>query len=247
MVKKLFGKRCIVGVMVLVLSSGVAVRAQMILGTQGLLNAPTADMNPLGTFVGGITFVPKEMEMVAGDYNTGIYYADFTPFSWMELTFRETLLKMTKVKHGKVHTGYYNQDRSTTLRLRPIAERDSIWWRPSLLLGINDIYSDHGTSLYTAVYAVATKHVSFSGFGVVGVSVGYAHKFDDGVVYDGVFGGVEYRPQGVKNFRVMADWDTSGVNVGAHLQLFRHLNLMAYTREFKSVGAGISYQYTIKY
>lgn len=242
-----FVKRCVCVVMMFVFSSGFIMKAQMVLGTQGMLNSPTADMYPVGTFVGGVTFVPKEMEFVAGDYNTGIYYLDFTPFSWMELTFRETLLKMQKVKHGEIHTGYYNQDRSTTLRLRPITERDSIWWRPSLLLGVNDIYSDHGTSRYTAVYLVATKHVLMSGFGKVGISVGYAHKFDDGVVYDGVFWGVEYYPQGVKNLRFMADWDTSGVNVGAHLQLFRHLNLIAYTREFKSVGAGISYQYTIKY
>lgn len=219
----------------------------MALGTQGLVNVPTADMNPAGTFVGGITYVPKQMEFVEGNYNTGIYYVDFSPFSWIELTFRETLLKMSKYKNGEVHTGYYNQDRSTTLRVRPLAERDSLWWLPSAVIGVNDIYSDHGNSRYTSVYLTVTKHVRLSGFGVVGASVGYARKFDTGVVYNGVFGGVEYRPQGLENFRVMADWDTSGVNVGAHLQLFRHLNMMVYTREFKCVGAGINYQYTIKY
>ena len=233
--------------MMLALSSCMVVRAQMVLGTQGLVNAPTADMNPAGTFVGGITFVPKEMEMASGDYNTGIYYLDFSPFSWMELTFRETLLKMEKYKNGTVHTGYYNQDRSTTFRVRPLAERDSIWWVPSVVVGVNDIYSDHGNSRYTAVYMAVTKHVQFSGFGKLGASVGYARKFDTGVVYDGVFGGIEYQPQGLDNFRVMADWDTSGLNVGAHLMLFRHLNMMVYTRRFQCIGAGISYQYTIKY
>ncbi len=221
-------------------------QAQMLIGTQGMMNTPTADMKEAGTFVGGVSYVPQEMDMAPGNYNTGIYYISFTPFKWMECAFRETLLKTTKVKNGEVKRGYYQQDRSTTFRLRPFAEKDSTLL-PSVVAGVNDIYSDHGSSRYTSVYGVVTKHVPLWRAGRLGLNVGYARKFDTGVVYDGVFGGIEFRPSFAENMRVMAEWDTSGLNVGAHLLAFRHLNLMVYTREFKCLGAGISYQYTISY
>ena len=88
------------------LTMSLQARAQMLIGTQGMINAPTADMNDAGTFVGGLSFVPKQMELVAGNFDTGIYYMDFTPFKWLELTFRETLLKTTKIEDGVKKTGY---------------------------------------------------------------------------------------------------------------------------------------------
>lgn len=232
--------------LLLMVQMTMPVKAQMLIGTAGMMNTPTADMFDEGTFVGGVSFVPKEMELTSGKYNTGIYYVDFTPFSWMELTFRETLLKTTKEENGKVKRGYYQQDRSTTLRLRPIAEKDSTWL-PSVAVGVNDIYSDHGSSRYTCVYGVLTKHFPVAAAGVVGVSAGYARKFDTGVVYNGAFGSIEFRPSFFDKLRLMAEWDTSGFNVGAHAHLVKHLNVMLFTREFKSVGAGVSYQYTIRY
>lgn len=218
--------------------------AQMLIGTQGMINTPTADMYHSGTFVGGVSYIPKDMEVAPGNYNTGIYYVNFTPFSWMECTFRETLLKTTKIKNGTLKKGFYQQDRSTTFRIRPITEKDGTLL-PSVVGGVNDIYSDHGSSRYTCLYATATKHLQISTAGVLGMNVGYAHKFDTGVVYDGMFGGLDFRPSFAKDFRLMAEWDTNGINVGAHLQAFRHLNMLVYTREFKNFGVGISYQYTI--
>ncbi len=239
-VKRMIFSLCFAG------SSMACVHAQMLIGTQGMVNIPTADMQKAGTFVGGVSYVPKEMEIAAGNYNTGIYYIDFTPFSWAEFSFRETLLKTTKKENGVVKRGYYQQDRSTTFRVRPIAEKDSTLL-PSVVAGVNDIYSDHGSSRYTSVYAVVTKHVPINRIGSVGVNVGFARKFDTGEVYNGVFGGVEYRPAFAKDLRLMAEWDTNGFNMGAHLFAFKHLNMMVYTREFKCLGAGISYQYTISY
>lgn len=230
----------------LICSVAIESQAQMLLGTQGMVNTPTADMSKEGTFVGGASYVPREMDMAPGNYNTGIYYITFTPFKWLECTFRETLLKTKKVKNGEVKHGYYQQDRSTTFRLRPIAEKDSTLL-PSVVAGVNDIYSGHGSSRYTCVYGVMTKHVPLGNAGVLGFNVGYTHKFKTGVVYDGAFGGVEFSPAFAKHFRLMAEWDTSGVNVGAHLFAFKHLNMMVYTREFKCFGAGVSYQYTISF
>jgi len=102
--------------------------AQTVLGTRGLMNIPTADMNPAGTFDGGASFVQKEL-LYDKNYNTGIYYITFTPFSWMEITYRETLIKTRKSASEPDKIGFYQQDRSTTLRLRPLKE--GRWWPSS--------------------------------------------------------------------------------------------------------------------
>ena len=220
--------------------------AQQLIGTQGMMNIPTADMCEAGTFNGGASFVGESVLAQRYNYDTGIYYVDFTPFSWMEITLRETLLKTTKTVNGVKKRGFYQQDRSTSLRLRPLKEKEGKWM-PSVLVGCNDIYSDHGDSYYTAVYGTVTKHVDVQKLGTFGATVGYAHPFRAGCVYDGVFGGVEFRPKGVRCMRVMAEYDTQGFNVGVSALLFRHLNLMVMTREFDKICAGVSYQYTIKY
>lgn len=228
------------------LTMSLQVRAQMLIGTQGMINVPTADMNDAGTFVGGLSFVPKQMELVAGNFDTGIYYIDFTPFKWLELTFRETLLKTTKIENGVTKKGFYQQDRSTTVRLRPIKENDKSLL-PSVVVGVNDIYSDHGSSRYTCAYGAVTKHLAVASAGTVGLHAGYAYKYDTGVVYDGVFGGVDFRPSFCRDFRAMVEWDSQGLNFGLHAAILRHVNLMVFTRQFNSVGAGVSYQYTIRY
>lgn len=220
--------------------------AQRLIGTQGMMNIPTADMCEAGTFDGGVSYVGESVLAPRYNYNTGIYYVSFTPFSWVEMTLRETLLKTTKTENGVKKRGFYQQDRSTSLRVSPLKEKAEKWW-PSAVIGCNDIYSDHGDSYYTAVYGALTKHVDVQAWGVVGATLGYAHPFRAGNVYDGIFGGVEFRPECVKCMKVMAEYDTQGFNVGVQALLFRHLNLMLMTREFNKICAGISYQYTIKY
>ena len=72
--------------------------AQHLIGTQGLMNIPSAEMNPSGTFEGGISLLQEQMMADKYDYYTGLYYISFTPFSFVELTFRETLRKTKKSK-----------------------------------------------------------------------------------------------------------------------------------------------------
>ena len=221
------------------------VMSQQLIGTQGLMNIPSAEMNPEGTFEGGMNLLQKRMMVDVYDYYTGLYYINFTPFSFVELTFRETLRK-TRKSATNPKMGYYQQDRSTTLRLRPVREKDGKWW-PSVVVGVNDIYSDHGNSEYAAVYGVITKYVRLGGMVNVGATLGYAHPIDDGVTYDGVFGGISVSPISFDNLKIMAEYDTRGINVGASVVLFRHLRAMCLTRDFEGVCGGLSYLYTIKY
>lgn len=221
------------------------VGAQQLIGTNGLLNTPSADMHPAGTFEGGANLLQRRMMVDKNNYYTGLYYISFTPFSFVEMTFRETLRKTRKSVYDP-RRGYYQQDRSTSLRLRPLRETSGGWW-PSVVVGVNDIYSDHGGSEYAAVYGVLTKHLGIGRAVNVGLNVGYARPIDDGTTYDGVFGGVSLSPAALDNVTLMADYDTRGFNVGASVLFFGHLRAMCCTHEFKGVCGGLSYLYTIKY
>lgn len=225
--------------------STLPVQGQTILGTPGLMNIPTAEVRPGGTFDGGISLMQPALQIDERPYYTGVYYVNFAPFSFFDATLRETLVKCQK-SASDPRIGYYQQDRSISLRVRPIREQEGKWW-PSVLIGANDFYSSHGYSLYAAVYGVVTKTIPVRGLGRFSATAGYAHPIREGVLYDGVFGGASFSPVFAPMVRVMGEYDTRGFNVGLGAHLFRHLNLTCFTREFKGISATISYQYTIHF
>ena len=229
-------------VLVMFFITFVPCKPQTILGTSGMMNIPSADMRAAGTFDGGASFVQKDL-LWNKTYNTGIYYVSLTPFSWVELSFRHTLFKIRKSKL-EPNDSIFQQDRSISIRLRPIAEGK--YW-PSIVVGTNDIFSDQGKGKYACIYGVATKHFPIASVGTIETTVGYAFRIKRGTTHDGVMGGVSFSPAFFPDMRVMGEYDTHGYNFGIGAFLFRHLNLTCFTREFSGVNATISYQYTIPY
>jgi hypothetical protein len=222
----------------------IQTKAQTVLGTPGLMNIPTAEIREGGTFDGGVSLMQRELLTKEMDYNTWLYYVYFAPFSFIDVTLRETLLKYPSVSNPEPH--FCQQDRSLSVRVLPIKEKPGRWW-PSVLIGVNDFYSDQGGSFYAAAYGVVTKSLAFENVGTLTASVGYSRNIREGVLYDGVFGGASLSPSFAPTVRLMGEYDTRGINVGLGAQLFRHLNLTCFTREFKGISATASYQYTIPY
>jgi len=218
---------------------------QTVIGTPGLMNIPTAEVREAGTFDGGVSLMERELQPSSMNYNTGLYYVYFAPFSFVDVTLRETLIKCQK-SASDTRVGFYQQDRSLSVRVSPLKEKEDQWW-PSVLAGVNDFYSDHGGSYYAAVYMAMTKSLHLNGLGTVSATAGYAHPIREGILYDGVFGGVSITPACARAVRLMGEYDTRGFNVGLGTQLFSHLNLTCFTREFKGICATASYQYTIRY
>ena len=233
------------------------VMAQDMLGTTGGLNIPTAEMQPSGTFMGGINFVGKgiiqgEMTDRSDDcwrfeYNTGIYYLNFTPFSWLEVTLRETMLRSKYSKHNEYlgEYKYRRSDRSMSFRVRPLKE--GLLW-PAIVIGTNDPWKDTGHNIYCSAYAVASKHIHLKSLASTWlVTLGYAKSFNSATTYDGLIAGLKYTPDFFKEGSVLVEYDTQGFNVGLHARLWHHLGLYAFTREFTNFNCGIRYEYTIKY
>lgn len=251
--------------MVLFFMSLIPGHAQTIIGTTGLMNVPTADMRPAGTFDGGVSFIQKGLlfehyylnrssskykPIEQEDYNTFLFYVSFTPFPWVELSYRETLIKRQK---SKTDTQAENSllDRSWSVRIQPLKEGK--YW-PAVVVGVNDLFTSGslsggagGSSPYAAVYGVASKHVPLQDIGTFEATVGYAHPVKKGQTYDGVMGGLSFAPAFFPDIRVMGEYDTRGYNVGVGASLFKHLNVTCFTREFKGFDATVSYQYTISY
>ena len=235
------------GVALLLASSFLPASAQTVIGTPGLMNIPTAEVREGCTFDGGASFIQSDLLSDAINYNTGLYYINFAPFSFFDITLRETLVKDHKQPDNpNSEVGFYQQDRSLSLRVQPIREKDGKWW-PSILIGSNDFYESHGISDYATVYGVITKSFSLRGVGKLSATAGFAKPIRKGTLYDGPFGGASFSPNFAPMVRVMGEYDTRGVNIGIGAHLFRHLNLTCFTREFKGISATVSYQYTIRF
>lgn len=69
------------------------IQAQYMLGTTGMMNIPTADRQKPGTVMLGGNYLPKQMMPTRFDYNTGNYFVSISFFSFLELAYRETLIK----------------------------------------------------------------------------------------------------------------------------------------------------------
>ena len=117
----------------MMITSGI--KAQYTMGTTGMMNIPTAEMQQTGTFMIGGNYLPEELN----------------PFKYLELNYRCILLKSDYMaKKPK----FNQQDRSLSVRLRPLKEGK--YW-PAIVIGSNDPFKDKGYNYFASVYGVATK------------------------------------------------------------------------------------------
>lgn len=223
-----------------------SVKAQYMLGTTGMMNIPTADRQAAGTVMLGGNYLPKQVMPSRFNYNTGNYFVSISFFSFLELAYRETLGK-TDFMTSKPK--YNQQDRSYSIRL-------CVWkegkYAPGVAFGANDPIADKGANTFQSYYGVMTKGFYFWGENYLSASLGYyleGEKNSDtrwfGNKYKGVFGGVYYIPACCKELKVMAEYDSDGVNVGAAIRLWKHMSVHAFTHDFDCVSGGIRYECTL--
>ena len=221
---------------------------QGLLGNSGGHCIPSAEMLEAGTFRCGIHYVqggtivgPTKSDSYDFPYDTGIYYLNFTAFSWLEATFSETIVA-NKLKDGSYY--YYNQDRTLSLKLRPVSEGK---YRPAIAVGAIDPFSicDHPT--YCTYWAAMTKHVhSRRLHGTLGATLSYGYGAETSRMWDGVMSGLTYEPDRWQGTWLSVEYDTHGVVVGAETLLWRHLGLYVWTRDMQRVVAGARFQITLK-
>ena len=157
--------------------------AQALLGTTGLLHAPTADMQRDKTFLFGGNYLnthPLSTHFRSSEVGyTFNYYINITIFPWLEVAYICTLVH---ADHGFTYFPeqswgkFANQDRAFSARLRLWKEGWWKEWTPQIVVGANDPstndvlgdpnkddYGFTGTSSvgnghWNRYYIVATKH-----------------------------------------------------------------------------------------
>lgn len=222
----------------------LSMKAQYTMGTTGLLNIPTAEMQEAGTFMGGGNFMPKQLMPDRFGYNTGNYFVNMTFFSFLELSYLATLAKSSYMTEKPK---FREQDRSYSIRIRPLKEGK---YHPALVLGANDPLADKGANTFQSFYGVVTKGFVLGEGHRLTTTLGYYIPGKKkapywGNQYDGVFGGISYTPAFCKQLSVMAEYDSTGFNIGAAAKLWKHLSIHVFTREFNCLSGGIRYECTL--
>lgn len=209
------------------------IRAQPTAGTTGLLNTPTAQMQPDGTLAIGGAWLPAAIMPDKLNFNTGNYYVNLTFLPFLEVSYRCTLLKMPD-------GGYHNQDRSIALRGQFLRERRLL---PAVVLGGNDIYSSggKGNRYFRTFYMVAGKRVSFNK-AQIHTSLGYGFRITESDQLTGIFGGLSLSPGFAPALECMAEYDSNAFNTGVAFTFFNHLRIVMFAYDHQHLTGCMMYK-----
>ena len=229
----------------------LAGRAQQYTGISGLLHVPSADMHHEGDACIGIHYLDKNMLPDVGflynneKYNTYDYYLSITPYSWIELSYVCTK-RMDMVDGEPV---YKRKDRNFSMKIRPLQEGK--YW-PAVAIGCNDVASsvasiitsnnDNVQLYFQNYYLATTKHFALGG-NELGVTLAYRYYTRDyNAKWNGIVGGVTFRPSFFPQARAIAEWTGNEFQIGIDALLFRHIFIQASLKDFKYPCVGLCFQ-----
>lgn len=232
-----------------------SLHAQQYTGTSGLIHVPSAEMDREGDARIGVHFLNKEFSPDNFSYNTTTHYVSVTPFSWVEIGYTCTIMKGMKFVDGEWSDGGYCQkDRYFSVKLQPLKE--GRWW-PALAVGSNDPYGTenknaviedangikryHVSEYFCNYYIAASKHLTLKHH-VFGIHAAYRHwKRDYNSKWNGLVGGITYRPSFAKNLRAIAEYTGNEINIGVDCLLWKHLLLQAALQDGKYFSGGVCF------
>ncbi len=224
----------------------VTVRGQQYIGMEGMIHVPTADMDTVGIARIGAHYIPKQMMpdkmLIDGEkFNSLTNYLSITPFRWIELGYGYTLWKFHKDKNPSNGVGFYAKDRYFSVKLQLLQEDQ--WW-PSVAVGGNDVWGSNdagesGSNYYKNYFAALSKHLDLGG-NRVGAHLVYRNwNRDFNKKWNGVIGGLTFRPSFYQPLRVMCEWDGNEVNIGADCRLFKYVLVQCSLLDFGHFNAGL--------
>ena len=256
MLRKLF----VVGCFLLI---GLSAKAQFTYGTTGLLHMPTADMQRDKTFMFGGSRLDSHATPDRWTYDTWNYYINITFFPWLEVAYTCTIFDEW-ARGGKVYMK--NQDRNFSGRLRLWKEGWWKEWTPQIVVGVNDFttgsggdYTEmgvdgDGNGYFNRYYIAATKHLSWYGEWGIHAAYLYNRRGKDklngpsfGVDYQFSLKGDDFIHKAVNGLKLMAEYDSKFVNVGAKYTLWKdHINIIGELRECKHPSVGVYFKVHLK-
>lgn len=233
--------------------STLLLSAQLTLGTTGLLNSPSAEMQPDGTVMLGGNFLHDKITPDGFPYDTYNYFLNITFLPFLEVAYVCTLFKATDTFVPEKKGRFVNQDRSFSVRLRPFKERK---YRPAVVIGSNDAYTQSGggsllsegsgNQYFSRFYVAATKHVNVMKREQVGLHLAYQYNRRASNHLNGFSGGISYKPSFVPNLNLIVQHDSKDFFVGANYLLLKHLFMQVLLQDGRYFSGGIAYKIYLK-
>ena len=229
---------------------------QLSYGTTGLLHAPSAEMQRDKTFMVGGNFLNKELTPPTWYYHTYNYFLSVTIFPFLEIAYTCTLFKAEALglkPYG--YSGFTNQDRYFSARLRVLKEGQFWKYMPAVVLGTSDPFTSsgggqvgttEGNGYYSRFYIAASKHIPVVGKEEIGVHLSYLYNNRKEYKLNGFALGVTYNPSFHPQLRVIAEYDSKDFALGATYLLFKHLHVQVEMQRMKYFSGGLTYKIHLK-
>jgi hypothetical protein len=229
--------------------------AQLTYGTTGLLHVPSAEMQRDKTVMLGGNFLNKELTPPKWYYHTYNYYLNVTFFPFLEVAYTCTLFKAEALGLGPLgYTGFTNQDRYFSVRLRALEEGQFWKHMPAVVLGTSDPFTstgggtldtEQGNGYFSRFFIAATKHVSI-GTEELGIHLSYLYNRRVDYKLNGIAGGITYEPSFAPGLRFIAEYDTKDFALGATYLLLNHLHFQVEMQRMQYISGGLMYKLYLK-
>ena len=230
--------------------------AQLTYGTTGLLHAPSAEMQRDKTVMIGGNFLNKEITPPTWYYHTYNYFLNVTIFPWLEVAYTCTLFKAEALglkPYG--YSGFTNQDRYFSFRLRLLEEGQFWKYMPAVVVGTSDPYTEsgdgqisstEGNGYFCRFYVAATKFIPVGKKEQIGVHLSWLFNHRKDYPLNGPAVGLTWTPSFHPQLRVIAEYDAKDVAVGATYLLFNHLHAQVELQKMKYFTGGLTYKIYLK-
>lgn len=223
--------------------------AQLTYGTTGLLHAPSAEMQRDKTIMAGGNFLNKEITPPTWYYHTYNYFVNATIFPFLEVAYTCTLFKAEHLGLSEEgYSGFTNQDRFFSIRLRVLKEGQLWKHMPAVVLGTSDPYTGsgggttsptEGNGYFCRFYLATTKHFNI-GTERIGVHLSYVYNRRKEYKLNGLAGGITYSPSKLPDLRLIAEHDSKDFAFGATYLLFNHLHAQVELQKMKYFTGGLT-------
>ena len=197
--------------------------AQITYGLTGLLNAPSAEMQKDKTVMLGANFLNRELTPPTWYYHTYNYFLNVTILPFLEVAYTCTLFKAEALGLGPYgYSGFTNQDRYFSLRLRLLKEGQFWKYMPAVVVGTSDPFTSSGSVIaptsgngyYNRFFIATTKHIQI-GSEELTVSLSYLYNKRKEYKLNGISAGVVYSPSFQPQLRLIAEYDSKNFSMGA--------------------------------
>ena len=246
-----------------------AARAQFADCSTGLLQMPTADMQPDGTVMITNNYLNKHALPKSGwNYDTFQYGIYVSFWNRVEIGYVCTIFNgKWDPRPNKTYrqTIMRNQDRHFTGRVALLREGDfGVSWLPALVVGVSDpttgagggeyLEADvtKGNGFFNRNFVVLTKHFQ-TPWGTLGAHAGYQFNRRKDYRLNAPCAGIDWRPvwlqeQGLlTSLDLIAEYDARTVNLGLIASVWRdRFEAMFELQNFRWINFGLRYKLRLK-